>query len=78
MSPPYLTPAEEHILVLLACGCSKQEIAAHLGRSIHTVKSHLRRAAQRLDARSTTHLVALALAHFLLPTDTALRGGLGV
>lgn len=38
-----LTPRQREVMVLLASGFSRQEIADELGVSIETVKSHLRR-----------------------------------
>jgi DNA-binding CsgD family transcriptional regulator len=37
-----LTPREEEIYALLRAGCADKEIAHRLGRSIHTVRVHIR------------------------------------
>lgn len=43
-----LTPRQREIMVLLASGCSRQEIADELGISRETVKRHLMFAYRRL------------------------------
>lgn len=66
---PHLTAAEHDAVQLLAAGCEMAEIAERLGRSYHTIKTELARAMDRLGARNGTQLVALSLAHGLIPTD---------
>lgn len=56
-----LTERQREVLVLLADGCSYQEIGVRLSLTPDTVKNHLQAAYQKLDARSGAHAVALAL-----------------
>lgn len=56
--PPVLTPAERRILDLLAQGLPPKVIAAQLGLSLHTVRTHLKRAKRKRDARTLEELVA--------------------
>ena len=55
-----LSQRELQILRCLVAGMSKQEIAAHLFLSIHTVRSHVHRMMKRADQHSTLSLVAMA------------------
>ncbi|MFI0897730.1 response regulator transcription factor [Streptomyces sp. NPDC020983] len=66
MSRPLLSPAQTRVVTRLAHGDTYQQAAARLCISPGTVKNHRDDAAQRLGARNTTHLVALALAHRLV------------
>jgi PAS domain S-box-containing protein len=56
-----LTSRELEILQLLSDGLDNDEIAAELCISVETVKSHVRRLLKKLDAKSRTHAVAVAL-----------------
>lgn len=56
-----LSARELQILQLTANGCGNQEIAAHLGLSPLTVKSHLSRIGRRLGTGDRAHMVLLAL-----------------
>lgn len=69
---PYLAPAERDVVQLLAAGCDTAEIGERLGRGYQTVKTQLARAMTRLGARNSIHLVALSLAHGLIPTEAYL------
>lgn len=66
---PYLTPAECDVVQLVAAGYETAEVGRRLSRSYHTVKSELGRAMERLGARNRTQLVALSIAHDLIPTE---------
>lgn len=55
------TPAELAVLRLAADGHSVPEIAALLTKGEATVKGQLLRVRLKLDARNTTHAVAIAL-----------------
>ncbi len=48
------------MLRLVAQGCSNLEVAAELGLSQSTIKTHVSRMLARLDLRSRTQLAALA------------------
>lgn len=56
-----LTDRELEILQLLADGHENNEIARRLYISLETVKTHVRRLLKKLEARSRTHAVAIAL-----------------
>ena len=55
-----LTPREREIVSLLARGMSGEEIAGSLFLSPHTVRTHIRNATGRMQARTRAHLVTLA------------------
>lgn len=61
-----LTPREREILRLLGEGASGQLIAASLGISHHTVRTHIQNIMGKLNARSRVEAVALAAARGLL------------
>ena len=63
---PNLTTREREVLRLLADGRSNDAIAAELGISTETVRTHLRKAMTKLDADTRTHAVATALRHSLI------------
>jgi two-component system nitrate/nitrite response regulator NarL len=56
-----LTPRELDVLRLLAEGLSHEEIGARLGIAAETVRTHSRKAADRLGARTRTQAVASAI-----------------
>jgi RNA polymerase sigma factor (sigma-70 family) len=58
---PALTDRERAVLRLLADGRSNDAIAAELGISTETVRTHLRKAMTKLDADTRTQAVATAL-----------------
>jgi two-component system nitrate/nitrite response regulator NarL len=58
---PALTERERDVLGLLANGRSHEEIGAELGIGIETVRTHLRKACDRLGAATRTQAVATAL-----------------
>ncbi len=57
---PRLTRREQDVLTLLADGCSNREIAERLVVSESTVKGHVGRLMEKLDAASRLHVVARA------------------
>lgn len=61
--PPEITPRERETLVLLASGCSRQEIADELGIGYETVKRHLRNAYRKLGARNSIEAINAFLEH---------------
>jgi DNA-binding CsgD family transcriptional regulator len=65
-----LSPREQQILTLVACGLRGRDIAARLHLSPSTVESHMRRLMDRLGARSRAHAVALALEQGEIRTGT--------
>jgi DNA-binding NarL/FixJ family response regulator len=60
-SKPALTPRETEVLSHVADGLSHQEIGSRLSISPETVRTHVRKACERLNARTRTHAVATAL-----------------
>ena len=48
----HLSPREEELLRLIAAGLRYKEVASHLGISVHTVKSHISRIYEKLEADS--------------------------
>jgi DNA-binding NarL/FixJ family response regulator len=56
-----LTPREREVLDLLAEGLSGEQIARRLYLSPETVRTHVRNAMEKLDARTRTHAVAIAV-----------------
>ena len=60
-SKPALTPREAEVLAHIADGLSHQEIGDRLSISPETVRTHVRKACERLNARTRTHAVATAL-----------------
>ncbi|SIN73181.1 response regulator [Agromyces cerinus] len=62
-----LTPREHEILIAIAEGRSNPEIAEQFFLSESTVKTHVGRVLQKLDARDRVQLVIYAYEHGLLP-----------
>jgi two-component system, NarL family, response regulator len=58
---PGLTPRETEVLSHVADGLSQEEIGRALSISPETVRTHVRKACDRLNARTRTHAVATAL-----------------
>ena len=56
-----LTERENEVLNLLIIGYTNHEIADSLNITIHTVKAHISSILYKLEARSRTHLVYVAL-----------------
>lgn len=69
---PTLSPAEVRVVAEIARGGDYAAIAARLYLSVHTVKTTRRRAMLHIGATTTPHLIALAIAHQLIPAGTAL------
>lgn len=55
-----LTERQDSILLTLADGMNNIEIAAELGVSAETIKTHMQELFTKFGARNRTHLVALA------------------
>ncbi|UGT56863.1 helix-turn-helix transcriptional regulator [Nocardia asteroides] len=64
---PRLSRRELDVLAQIALGCTNQEAALRLSLGPETVKSYLRQAMSKLDARTRHEAVALARRHRLLP-----------
>lgn len=57
----HLSVREKEALQLASDGCSLSEIGCEMGVSQSTVKTLLVRARRKLNARNTTHAVAIAI-----------------
>jgi PAS domain S-box-containing protein len=67
--PAELSKREREIVGLVALGHTGPEIADQLQIAHHTVRTHVRNAMAKTDARSRAHLVAKSLAEGLCWTD---------
>jgi two-component system nitrate/nitrite response regulator NarL len=63
---PTLTQREREVLRLLADGLANDAIGAELGISVETVRTHIRKAMDKLGADTRTHAVATALRQSLI------------
>lgn len=63
---PALTKREREVLALLANGLANDAIGAELGISTETVRTHIRKAMNKLDADTRTQAVATALRQSLI------------
>lgn len=61
-----LTPREDDVLRLLACGRRSRDIAATLGISSKTVEAHRAKLLRKLNVKVTADLVRYAIRHHLL------------
>ncbi len=57
----WLSERELSVLAGLARGEATEEIAQHMYLSPHTVRSHVKAAMRKLDARTRTHAVAIVM-----------------
>lgn len=64
-----LSPKELAVLRQVAAGHSNRRVAALLGLSEETVKSHMKNVMGKLSARDRTHAVAIALRRGILDTS---------
>lgn len=56
-----LTKAQKMIVEHLAGGCTCDETAVAINRSVHTVRTHVKQACERVEAKNIPHLVAISL-----------------
>jgi DNA-binding NarL/FixJ family response regulator len=59
--PPMLSAREREIMELLADGLTSDEVASSLVLSAETVKTHVRNAMSKLQAKNRVHAIAIAL-----------------
>ena len=64
-----VTDRELEVLALIADGDSTNEIAKKLWITPETVRTHVRRLLDRLDARTRAHAVSIAYREGFLPSD---------
>jgi DNA-binding CsgD family transcriptional regulator len=69
-----ITPRQRDVIVLIAAGCSNDEISERLGISPRTVKAHCDVLRQKLGVR---HRRQLPIAYRSLTGDDPLAQGLG-
>jgi len=62
---PEMTPREREVLAFVGMGMSNNEIAAHLGIGLTTVKTHVARLMERTEVRNRVHLALLAVRHHI-------------
>ena len=58
---PQLSPREREIMHEMAEGLTAEKIGAKLGVTVETVRTHVRNAIRKLQARNRVHAIALAL-----------------
>ncbi|HEX8400489.1 MAG TPA: LuxR C-terminal-related transcriptional regulator [Allosphingosinicella sp.] len=73
VTPRKLTRAQRQLVELAAAGYRQEEIAARLNIRRNAVESSFSRMRARLDARSTLHVVAIALTHGLIDQKEVAR-----
>ncbi|QSQ26657.1 response regulator transcription factor [Pyxidicoccus parkwayensis] len=61
MADDELTSRERDVLALVAAGNANKEVAARMGVSEETVKTHMKHVLTKLSARDRTHAVVVAL-----------------
>src|SRR5262245_24819428 len=69
---PAFTAREQAILRLLSLGKSSEEIGAHLGISVSSAKTYLRRAQKKLGTKGQVHAVAEAMRRYVVNTGLTL------
>ncbi|MDR5858186.1 helix-turn-helix transcriptional regulator [Halomonas eurihalina] len=68
-----LTKRQAEIVSRLADGMTAEEIAISLCRSVLTVRTQVKQACQRTNARNTAHLIAIAISRgWIAPLALAL------
>jgi DNA-binding NarL/FixJ family response regulator len=58
---PQLSPREREIMHLMAEGLTAEAIAGEISISVETVRTHVRNAIRKLQARNRVHAIAIAL-----------------
>lgn len=73
---PSLSAREREIMSLLAEGLTGEEVADRLFLSAETVKTHVRNAMNKLEARNRVHAIAIALrqGEIVLPDEQGAQG----
>ncbi len=56
-----LTPMERRVVRLVSLGCTVKQVAAILGRSVHTVDNHKTRAMRKLGVHNVAQLTRQAI-----------------
>jgi DNA-binding NarL/FixJ family response regulator len=58
---PQLSPRERQVMHLMAEGLTADGVGAQLGVSVETVRTHVRNAIRKLQARNRVNAIAIAL-----------------
>ncbi len=66
---PRLSPREREVLQLMAEGQTAEGVGEALGVSVETVRTHVRNAVRKLQARNRVHAIALAVARGEIAVD---------
>ena len=69
--PPSLTPREQEVLELIACGQPNKQIASNLGVSIKTVEKHRQAVMDKLGIHDIAGLTRYALDKGIVPSRAA-------
>ena len=72
---PSLSSREREIIGLLAKGLTGEQVAEELVLSTETVKTHIRNAMTKLEARNRVHAIAIALREGVISFDEPDRNG---
>ena len=68
---PHLSPREREIMHAMAEGLTAERISEELAISVETVRTHVRNAIRKLQARNRVHAIALALERGEITLDRA-------
>lgn len=69
-----LTPHQERIVKLVACGMSNREIAAQLGVTYYSVFNQMTKIRDKIGANNRTRITLWALQHKRLTVEEAVAG----
>ena len=58
---PQLSPREREVMHLMAEGLTADAVGGQLGVSVETIRTHVRNAIRKLQARNRVHAIAIAL-----------------
>lgn len=72
-----LTVRESEIVACIACGKDTRETAKTVGRSSHTVRTHVQKVFRKLSVNSRVELMSLVLLNVLEGVDSVGRPGAG-
>jgi DNA-binding CsgD family transcriptional regulator len=67
-----LTSRESDVLLLLAHGCTYEQIALRLGISLHTVTTHIKSCYRKLEVHRAAAAVARGVALRLIPGELSI------
>ena len=70
-APAPLSPREREVLTLIAAGADLEQIGDELSISVHTVRTHVMNAYNKLGANNRAHAIALAMQQQLIELPPA-------